>query len=565
MTSSVAQLRRQQRIDDLCAAAIRALSGVPDLHFVGQRLFRGSEPDAASAPHLRPSPDEDDFSSFRGAADGLALRLRHSDLDLHRRRAPTGQVAELVFEMLEQFRVESLPRHLPGIVHNLRHRHETWSAAFHDSGLTETASGMLLYTVAQVCRARVTAEPVVEATEDLLEGTRFSIAPLIGTDLAGLRRDRNDQAAYAVHANSLALTIAALIDTADDGSSTAASTLRTARNAFTLALETSLDEEQLPLADSGHSRVLTDSEQDYRVFTRAYDREHRGAALVRPAQAKELRERLDECVSDSSVNTTRLARELRSLLTEPVRDGWDGGQEEGVIDGRSLAQLVTSPVERRVFRAERTEPAADCLVTFLVDCSGSMRQSNESTALIVDVFARALDMAGVSSEVLGFSTGAWNGGRAMRDWKRSGRPGHPGRLNEVAHLVFKDADTSWRRARIDIAGLLKGDLYREGVDGEAVDWACGRMRDRDEQRRVLVVLSDGSPTDSATNLANDAHYLDHHLREVVAREGSSVRICGLGVGLDLRPYYSHSLAVDLGEPLTQSVFREITAMIAGRR
>lgn len=563
MDSSVAQLRRQQRIDDLCAATIRALSGVPDVRFQGQRLYRGSEPDLATAPHLRPSP-EDDFGSFRGAADGLALRLRHSDPYLHRQRMPTGQVAELVFEMLEQFRVESLARNLPGIVHNLRHRHESWSAAFHDSGLTETESGMLLYTVAQICRARVTGEPVVEATEDLLEGTRFSIAPLIGTDLVGLRRNRTDQAAYAVHARSLACTIAALVEIADDGSPAGAATLRTARNAFTLALETSLEETQVALADSGHSRVLADSEQGYRAFTRAYDREHRASALIRPAQARDYRERLDSCISDSGVNITHLARELRSVLTEPIHDGWDGGQEEGVIDGRSLAQLVTSPVERRVFRAERTELAADCMVTFLVDCSGSMRRFNESTALIVDIFARALDMAGVSSEVLGFSTGAWNGGRALRDWKRAGRSRHPGRLNELTHVVFKDAGTSWRRARPDIAGLLRGDLYREGVDGEAVGWACERMRARDEKRRILIVLSDGSPTDSATNLANDAHYLDHHLKEVVVREGSSVRICGLGVGLDLRPYYTHSVAVDLDEPLTYSVFREITALIAGR-
>ncbi len=279
-----------------------------------------------------------------------------------------------------------------------------------------------------------------------------------------------------------------------------------------------------------------------------------------------LRERLDRRIAAQAVNVPRLARELRALLAIPVHDGWDSGQEEGRIDGRRLSQLVASPTERRLFRSERIEPAADCLVAFLIDCSGSMKEHAETVAMIVDVFARALELAGVDSEILGFTTGAWNGGRAQRDWMRAGRPAHPGRLNEVLHLVFKDADTSWRRARPRIAALLKGDQFREGIDGEAVDWACARMRAHPATRRLLLVVSDGSPMDGATNLANDAHYLDHHLREVVLRQEQvgDVEIRGVGVGLDLSPYYGCSHVLDLAAAIGNQAFREILDLIARR-
>ncbi|HMZ02579.1 MAG TPA: cobalt chelatase, partial [Burkholderiaceae bacterium] len=168
--------------------------------------------------------------------------------------------------------------------------------------------------------------------------------------------------------------------------------------------------------------------------------------------------------------------------------------------------------------------------------------------------------------LLGYTTGAWNGGRVLRDWQRAGRPRHPGRLNEVTHLVFKDFDTPWRRARQDIAALLKADLFREGVDGEAVLWAAERLHARSARRRVLLVVSDGSPMDTATHLANDAHYLDQHLREVVQalNAGGSVEVGGIGVGLDLSPYYDFSQALDLQAPPGQGLFREVIELLARR-
>ena len=177
------------------------------------------------------------------------------------------------------------------------------------------------------------------------------------------------------------------------------------------------------------------------------------------------------------------------------------------------------------------------------------------------------ELAGVASEVLGFTTGAWHGGRAQRDWINAGRPGLPGRLNEVNHLVFKAADTPWRRARSGLAAMLKPDLFKEGIDGEAVDWACARLHQRPERHKLLVVVSDGCPMDGATSLANDAQYLDQHLREVVARheQAGEVQVFGLGVGLDLSPYYSRAQAIDLSVSVGQAVFRDVIELLALRR
>jgi cobaltochelatase CobT len=568
-----AATRRQQRIDELCAAAIRALAADPALQLRGRRLWRGATLLPRCGPHLEPSAEAgDDFGSFRGAADGMALRQAWSDAALHRCRVPADRTERWVFELLEQLRCDSFAD-LPGVRANLRHRFVAWSQAFHASGLADTDRGLLLYTLAQIVRSRVGGEPVVEATEDLIEATRAAIVPEIGTALAGLRRTRRDQAAYAGHALAIARWAAASLAAAGDGAGRAqrgedadTDAARDARFALWTDFDADADDGIAQVA-SGDSRVFADAGRAYRVFSTAYDREQRAGVGIRRALLDEYRAQIDRRIAEQGLNAARLARELQALLAVPVRDGWDDGEEEGRIDARRLAQLVASPAERRLFRRERTLPQADCAVAILIDCSGSMRGPIESVALLADLLARAVEGAGADCELLGFTTGDWNGGRARRDWQRAGRPRHPGRLAERCHLVFKDADTPWSRARRDIAALLKADRFREGIDGEAVDWACERLLARDVARRLLWVVSDGSPMDGATALANDAHYLDHHLRDVVARrvaEGA-VEIGGIGVGLDLGPYYPRSVALDPEAGIGNAILVEIVRGLAGRR
>ena len=567
---TLAQTRHQQRIDDLCAAAIRALCGQPGLHFRGRRLYRHHRALPPFSPHLHPQPGTDDFASFRGTADAMALRLRFADAELHRTLRPAEPLPRMLFEMLEQFRVEALaPSDMPGVIHNLRHRFEAWSMAFFNSGMTETSKGILLFTVAQITRSRVTAQPVVEATEDAIEATRMGIVPTLGSDLAGLRRQRHDQAAYAQHALAIAQMITDRIQSQepapDDQATTSDADDEPDALDFNLWMDFEGDgaDDTPALASKGTSAHLGESTDAYRVFTREFDTEVHASTLVRAEQLRAFRERLDATVERQGLGVSRWVRELRSVLAMPVREGWMDGQEAGRIDGRRLSQLIASPTERRLFCTEPEVPLVACACTFLIDCSGSMRAHIESVAVLVDVLARAMEQLGVHTEVLGFSTNAWNGGRAHRQWVRAGRPQHPGRLNETAHLIFKDRETPWRQARQAMGALLKSELFREGVDGEALRWAAQRLEQHSDARRLLVVISDGSPTDGATALANDEHYLDHDLSNVVAEIEAQgrVEVLGLGVGLDLSPYYRRHRVLDLSASVTQQVLRESVSLL----
>lgn len=565
--------RWHEQVEELSAGAIRALSGQADLHYRGRRLHRGRQPLPLFGPHLAPALEQgDDAGSFRGAADGIALRLAHSDAALHRRLCPQPPVERLLFELLEQLRCESLADPaMPGVARNLRHRFDAWSRAYHHARLNETTRGMLLYTVAQISRSRVTGEPVMEETEDLIEGTRAELMPQLGTDLAGLRRHRHDQAAYAVHALAIARAVAALLalgGAAEQEDAAGQGEEDDSASAFRVLMDFDPPAgEAGRLAQAGEARVVEGEAEGYRVFTRAYDREVAATALVRAEPLRALRERLDARIARQGVQLPWLVRTLQALLARLRDDGWHDGQEEGLLDGRRLARLVALPTERRLFRAARSQPLADCAVTLLLDCSASMKEHAEWTAMLADVLARALERIGVRCEVLGFTTGAWNGGRAQRDWQRAGRPARPGRLNELCHIVFKDAATPWRRARPGIAALLRPDLFREGVDGEALQWAAGRLAAQEAERRILLVVSDGCPMDGATRLANGTHYLDRHLQQVAQRieQQGPIALVGVGVGLDLSPYYAASHVLDLAHAGSgNAVFREVVGVLGGR-
>ena len=587
-----AQVRRQQRLDALCAATLRALSARPDVQRRASHWFTGMQQLPSFAPHLHPqiklpsvlpglAPEASERAANvqptdhlalhdqRGAADGTALRLRFSDAQLHRQLRPALPMARRVFDVLEQYRVESLvPATWAGVRRNVRERFSAWSQAFVTARLHESAQGLLLLTVAQVGRARVTGEPMDEALQDMLEATRFGLAPHIGHALAALRRSRHDQQAYAEHALAIAAVVAALTERAKT---------QAAEDEKEPPEEDSEDDDWLQIwvdfeagEEQGFASALEarDSVQsagsEYRVFSTRYDREVQAAALARPAQLQELRAGLDRGVQDSGINMGQLARRLQALLARPQTDGFESGQDTGTIDGRRLAQLVAKPTEHRIFRRPHQAPHTDVALTLLLDCSGSMKQHMDKLAPLLDSLTRALEMAGVSTELLGYTTGAWNGGRVMRDWRRAGKPPHPGRLNELCHIVFKDSDTPWRRSKQSIAALLKADLFRECVDGEALRWAAARLQSQEVERRILLVFSDGSPMDGATVMANSSHYLDvdlQHGARQIERAGH-IALCGVGLGLDLSAFFTRNRVLDLHQQSVSQALGDILGLLA---
>ena len=568
----------QQQVEELCGASVRAASGEAEFRFRSRRPEIAGKPSGIRAPHLQPDLNSDDFRSFRGAADGISLRLKFSDIDLHRSLTPKSAVGQLIFELMEQLRVESLVSdEYPGMKKNLRHRFEQWCFQFHSSGLTESHVGLLVYTIGQMVWSRLTLNHVMEMTEELIEPQRMMLAPHTGKFMTNIRKASTDQTSYAEQALGIVGVVDELVEayTASDGDDDDKEDvdMEELASSFGLILypDAGLEGEQAAGANivATDFRELMKQLEEYSVYSRDNDREIHASKLVSEDQRLGLRDELDQRIKGQGVNVPRLARDLSQLLSAPRREGWNFGEEDGYLDARRLTRLVTSPEYRQIFRKERYQPHSNCLVTFLMDNSGSMKTHIGSIATLMEIMCRALEQAGASTEILGFTTRAWQGGKTYKQWQRRGKPANPGRLTELEHIVYKDADTPIKRARLDIAAMLKPSLFREGIDGEALLWASNRMAARSEERRILIVLSDGCPMETATNQNNPEDYLDNHLQQVAGmlETRGDIELYALGFGLDLSTYYRHNLALELPERLENGIFKEILQMIAkhGRR
>jgi len=301
----------------------------------------------------------------------------------------------------------------------------------------------------------------------------------------------------------------------------------------------------------------------YPIFTTEFDIEVSGKELYRLEQRTRMRSHLDRMVAAQAVSVPRLAQRLKNLFSVPEKSGWNFGEEEGYLDGRRLSQLVSNPAYSRVFKQQRWSQRCDTAVSFLIDNSGSMkRQRFEAVTIIVDILSRALELAGIRSEILGFTTAGWTGGKSIEMWRQAGMPAEPGRLNDRMHIVYKDFATTWRRSRYGIASMLNTTHFREGLDGEALEWASQRLSQEDVDRRCLVMFSDGAPMDSATHHHNDEQFLERHLSYVVDQieRSGTVELRGIGIGLDMDEFFRQSIALDLTGTLGNQEFRVLETL-----
>lgn len=571
MTS--AERRRDERNG---AAVIRALGRSAHAEYRGRQLVVADRPVGVATPYLLAPPDDMGNPSSdviaRGIFDALAVRLRYSDADLFDEHVPDDVVARIVFDMLEQLRCESLvPDSLLGTRRNIDRAFREWCRG---EKLSATAIGLLLFTVMQMVRSRLIAPIHDELIEDQIEATRALISPIIGAALKGLRANRLDQLGYVIPALSLADAIAEMVS---DSSRRTVSDIAAATPALFIPPEwgdgDEPDEGAVPIVGvSAAIGQLDDSDLfevgGYRIFTSAYDVERSGVELYAADKLRELRVDLDELIAAQSMSAFTLARRLQRLFIGASVDGWRQGEEEGMLDSARLGQVVADPTNRDVFRQPRYRPVAPAVVSFLIDNSGSMkRQRHETVTVLVDTLARALDLAGATSEILGFTTNAWNGGDALREWRRSGEPDAPGRLAEQLHVVYKDADTPWKRSRQSVAAMMRTQHFREGIDGEAIIWAYRRLLARPEPRKVLVVISDGAPMEAATINANGEAFLESHLRRVVhgiEREGSvSIGAVTIDQAVDL--VFTRSVHMDLSGTLTLGEYGVLERLFAPSR
>ncbi len=495
--------------------------------------------------------------AWRGRADALSLVLAWHDREVHRQLAPSAGVGRSLFDAIEQVRVEALgARRMAGVASNL--------AALLVDQRGPRDEETLLGALPLLVRERLVPTPLPAAVRGTADRWRPSVEHRAGPELAQLTALVSQQRLFG-EATLRLLRALDLLPKGEGRSGDAGPAPGDRADASFDAADAETDARE-------HHRsppeALAEPTRDYRVFDRAGDRIVEAASLVTSAELDELRGRLDRELTGMASIVGRLATRLQRHLQAQKLCSWELDVDEGLLDASRLARVVTDPRRGLAFKREMESSFRDTIVTLLLDNSGSMRgRPIAVAAACADVLARTLERCGVKVEILGYTTRTWKGGAPRERWLAQGRPPRPGRLNELQHVVYKSADVPWRRARKNLGVLLHEDLLKQNLDGEALEWAHQRLLVRREERRILLVISDGAPIDEATMAANGADYLEGHLREVIERieRRSSVELAAIGIGHDVTRYYHRALSLVDVEELGRGLATALASLFQRRR
>jgi cobaltochelatase CobT len=536
-------------------------------------------------------PSAKDVAVVRGWADSIALSLGCHDNKIHKRIVPPPGAGRMVFEAAEKARVEALgANRMAGMAKNLTARLEAVYSHNRFAGPMERAEAPLEDALALIIRERLTGLPPPASCKGLVDVWRPIIESKGANVLKRLEGMSEQQEPFGRQIRDLlkALHLAEDIDAekpdqeeetesenAPDGGAEEAEdsqdessegedkssdqdmsdgeTSETEEMADTSDMEPSdmeddsFDEEDAPSPWRPNENVLDNPEAfGYKVFTRAYDEEVSAEELSSPEELERLRAFLDKELKSLSAVVARLANKLQRKLLAQQNRGWDFDLEEGTLDAARLPRIVIDPMHPLSFKRERDTDFRDTVVTLLLDNSGSMRgRPIMVAACCADILARTLERCGVKVEILGFTTKAWKGGQSREEWLAAGKPGSPGRLNDLRHIIYKTADAPWRRSKNALSLMMREGLLKENIDGEALAWAHARLLARPEQRRILMMISDGAPVDDSTLSVNSGSYLEQHLRQVIheIETRSSVELLAIGIGHDVTRYYARALTI----------------------
>lgn len=552
------------------AASIRSISKCANIEVVfGDSATHGG----VSLPHL--DGDEANAQALRGNADAQATFLRYHDSHIHNEHRPSDQKAANLFDQIEKARCGALgSMRFAGIEGNLiayqisdLKRLDLFNA--HLASLIPLGEALRMVCRDVFCNR---VEPSID-TAGFRIWSRWLRERFL-SDLAAMNDNVQDQALFA--ASSIVFIKALLVElpgggeidrrlnptTTDHNQGDEDGGLREAHEGQTSDVREAgaIVDDDIEEAPEYYAAPEVRA-KPYHVFTNRYDRVVHAADLGDKASLKKSRKALDEKQADLRRDIARLSVRLqRSLMAQQARR-WEFDQDEGLIDASRLDRVIVKPGFSSCYKHEDSSPFLDTIVTLLIDNSGSMRGKPVETACIVaDVLAAALERCSVTTEILGFTTQNWKGGQSAKDWKAAGKPDDPGRLNDLLHVIYKDASTPLRRARDSICAMLSPDLLKENIDGEALSWAASRMLNRPEQRRILIVISDGAPVDQATIEANsDQRLLDRHLRDTIAwvEANTDIELSAIGIRHDLHDFYARSVTIndikDLGAVLIDSL------------
>lgn len=588
------------------ATTSRAMSGERELEvkFGGEAaaLVRGRL-------HL-PNPPEDielsDAAKARGKADALALRLALHDSGAHRQSLPPGSTARQVFDAAEQARCEALgAKSMAGVADNLdaalidKCRREGWNHA------EDRQDAPLAEAISMLVRERITGRATPVDAKGLMKVWRDDLESAAGPALDALADAADNQEGFAEALRQVLRDLdlsdelgeteenededdnqddAGLEQEPETGDEEGESDPDDGEDEQPEdAKGTAADTDDIHYAEESQTRIEADDEPGeslesarpnqtapaggeadaYKVFTTAHDEIIEAKDLCDDDELARLRRTLDQHLKGLEAGVGRLANRLQRKLLAKQQRAWSFDLEEGILDPGRLTRVVTDPMQPLSFKQEQDMEFRDTVVTLLLDNSGSMRgRPILVAAACADILTRTLERCGVKTEILGFTTKAWKGGRSKEDWLSQGKPQNPGRLNDLRHIIYKGADAPWRRARPNLGLMLRDGLLKENIDGEALLWAQKRLMARPEQRRILMVISDGAPVDDGTQSANSPSYLEKHLREVIdlIENRSETQLLAIGIGHDVTRYYNKAVTIAEVEQLAGAMTDQLAAL-----
>ncbi len=593
------------------ANAARSLAESPDLEIV----YSGEGPQLSGNRAVLPHPPRDltpiDASRIRGLADQMALRIAHHDPAAHAKSRPASPGGAAIYDAIEQARIEAIGANaLGGVRENLKAVMEQAWAKRAFNQVEALANPPMADVVSLMVRERLTGEPPPDGARQLVDMFREEIEAKAGPDLDRLTGAVEDQKAFA----RIARAVVRDLEMGDDLSDAPDQDAQEDENQEGEAEDSSdgegegedqspqsssLDENEKTHRESDDSEsTMTEVEDDenaepsdeemdategdkparpdakdhgrpepaYKIFTTAHDEVVTAEELCEPEELTRLRAYLDQQLANLSNVVARLANRLQRRLLAQQNRSWSFDLEEGLLDVARLTRVIVDPTAPLSFKQEEDTEFRDTVVSLLIDNSGSMRGRPIMVAAVcADILARTLERCAVKVEILGFTTRAWKGGASRDDWLKAGKPASPGRLNDLRHIVYKSADAPWRRARKNLGLMMREGLLKENIDGEALMWAHQRLIGRSEQRRILMVISDGAPVDDSTLSVNSGHYLERHLRKVITEieTKSPVELIAIGIGHDVTRYYRRAVTIvdveQLGGVITEqlaSLFEE---------
>ena len=591
------------------AEATKVLANDADLSVSYTVDPSGISGDAMRLPQVSRRMTRDEVLLARGTADALAMQRKYHDDALHARYAPPGQMARDIYEAMETARCEAMgARHMPGTATNIDAKIASDAARRGYTQVSDRAEVPLSVAAGYLVRHLATGRALPAGADNVMDLWRGFIEEQAGGTLEGLNDMLSDQAGFAKFARQVIEDLGygdQLGDDPDDindeqedqaeddaeeqddpdsqgnddsdeseaeadpeqsqeqqQDATEAHVSMDEDAEDDMSDETEMPDGEAPL-EPPPPAPHSDADPNYTVFTTEFDEEILAEELAEPVELERLRAYLDQQLEPLKGAVSRLANKLQRRLQAQQNRSWEFDKEEGILDAGRLARVVANPTTPLSFKWEKDMEFRDTVVTLLLDNSGSMRGRPISIAAIcADVLARTLERCNVKVEILGFTTRAWKGGQSRENWLNGGRPQQPGRLNDLRHIVYKGADAPWRRARPNLGLMMKEGLLKENIDGEALEWAHKRMLARPEQRKILMVISDGAPVDDSTLSVNPANYLEKHLRDVIAmvEKRKMVELLAIGIGHDVTRYYERAVTITDVEQLAGAMTEQLASL-----